>query len=456
LFKNIYKKYCYKLFNKLEGKKLVEKNRNNIKLDIVNLLDEIQNGKYSNIQLNYYFSKNNYTKKEKMFITNVINIVIKNLIYIDYLIGKSVRNVKKRKIKQLLRISVAQLFFMESDNVGVIFEAGEIAKILNAHQAGFVNATLQTILKNKEKFDEEIPKDNRESIVLSYPQWFVNKMKIDYPNDYLEMLKSYKKRSYLSVRFDKNKITSEKFQELLKNIKTDVLFSVGEVYYLSNANIFDTEIYKNGDVVIQDASSYLAVRNLGVEDGETVLDACSAPGGKSLAILQLFNPKKLISTDIHEHKVKLLNELKSKYGYSNFEVNLNDATQIENLDTMFDKILLDMPCSGLGVLRKKPEKIYDLTANDIKNLKKLQKKIFESAYKSLKNGGEIVYSTCTFSKNENTNNIQYFLEKYEDLEIMEVEIPENIDNIRDEFGGIYISYKNKYLDGFYIAKLRKK
>ena len=435
---------------------MVEKNRNNIKLDIVNLLDEIQNGKYSNIQLNYYFSKNNYTKKEKMFITNVINIVIKNLIYIDYLIGKSVRNVKKRKIKQLLRISVAQLFFMESDNVGVIFEAGEIAKILNAHQAGFVNATLQTILKNKEKFDEEIPKDNRESIVLSYPQWFVNKMKIDYPNDYLEMLKSYKKRSYLSIRFDKNKITSEKFQELLKNIKTDVLFSVGEVYYLSNANIFDTEIYKNGDVVIQDASSYLAVRNLGVEDGETVLDACSAPGGKSLAILQLFNPKKLISTDIHEHKVKLLNELKSKYGYSNFEVNLNDATQIENLDTMFDKILLDMPCSGLGVLRKKPEKIYDLTANDIKNLKKLQKKIFESAYKSLKNGGEIVYSTCTFSKNENTNNIQYFLEKYEDLEIMEVEIPENIDNIRDEFGGIYISYKNKYLDGFYIAKLRKK
>lgn len=430
--------------------------KKNIKLDIVNLLDEIQNGKYSNIQLNYYFSKNNYTKKEKMFITNVINIVIKNLIYIDYLIGKSVRNVKKRKIKQLLRISVAQLFFMESDNAGVIFEAGEITKILNVHQVGFVNATLQKILKNKEKFDEEIPKDNRESIVLSYPQWFVNKMKIDYPDDYLEMLKSYKKRSYLSVRFDKNKITSEKFEELLKNIKTDVLFSVGEVYYLSNANIFDTEIYKNGDAVIQDASSYLAVRNLGVKDGETVLDACSAPGGKSLAILQLFNPKKLISTDIHEHKVKLLNELKSKYDYSNFEVNLNDATQIENLDTMFDKILLDMPCSGLGVLRKKPEKIYDLTANDIKNLKKLQKKIFESAYKSLKNGGEIVYSTCTFSKNENTNNIQYFLEKYEDLEIMEVEIPENIDSIRDEFGGIYISYKNKYLDGFYIAKLRKK
>lgn len=435
---------------------MVEKNKSNIKLDIVNLLDEIQNGKYSNIQSNYYFSKNSYTKKEKMFITNVINIVIKNLIYIDYLIGKSVRNVKKRKIKQLLRISVAQLFFMESDNAGVIFEAGEIAKILNAHQVGFVNATLQTVLKNKEKFDDEIPQDKRESIVLSYPQWFVNKMKIDYSDDYLRILESYKKRSYLSIRFDKNKITKEKFEKTLKDINTEILFSVGEVYYLSNANIFDTEIYKNGNVVIQDASSYLAVKNLDVKDGDVVLDACAAPGGKSLAILQLFNPKKLISTDIHEHKIKLLNELKSKYGYSNFEVKLNDATQIENLDTTFDKILLDMPCSGLGVLRKKPEKIYELTANDIKTLKKLQKKIFESAYKCLKSDGEMLYSTCTFSKNENTNNIQYFLEKYEDLEILEVEIPKNIKTMRDKFGGVYISYKNEYLDGFYIAKLRKK
>ena len=115
-----------------------------------------------------------------------------------------------------------------------------------------------------------------------------------------------------------------------------------------------------------------------------------------------------------------------------------------------------MPCSGLGVLRKKPEKIYELTVNDIKSLKKLQKKIFESAYKCLKNGGEMIYSTCTFSKNENTNNIQYFLEKHEDLETVEVEMPENVDIFKDEFGGVYISYKNKYLDGFYIAKLRKK
>ena len=121
----------------------------------------------------------------------------------------------------------------------------------------------------------------------------------------------------------------------------------------------------------------------------------------------------------------------------------------------FDKILLDVPCSGLGVLRKKPEKIYNLTSDDIKNLKKLQKKIFDSAYSCLNDEGVILYSTCTFTKNENTNNIRYFLEKYEDLEILDLEIPENVEIIKDELGGAYISYKNKYMDGFYIAKLRK-
>ena len=431
--------------------------KNNMKYDLVNLLDEIlAEGKYSNIQLNHYFSTRNYTRKERMFVTNVINIVLKNLIYIDYLLEKTTRNIQKRKIKQLLRISVAQLFFMESDNAGVLFEAGEIAKKINSHQVGFVNAVLQNVLKNKEEIDAQIPEDKRDGILNSYPQWFVNKLKIDYPKNYLGIMKSYKTRSYLSVRYSLKKLTKEKFEEILEKIGTEILFSVDEVYYLSNANIFETEEYLKGDIVIQDASSYLAVKNLEITEDETVLDACSAPGGKSLAILQTFNPKLLVATDIHEHKIKILNKLKRKYEFDNFEIVLNDATQIENLNKQFDKILLDVPCSGLGVLRKKPEKIYNLTVNDIRKLKKIQKKIFDSAYKALKSNGTIVYSTCTFSKNENTNNLEYFLEKYNDLEVEEVKIPNNVKTIKDEFGGVYISYENEYLDGFYIAKLRKK
>lgn len=430
--------------------------KNNIKLDIVNLFDEIQNGKYSNIQMNYYFNKNNYSIKEKMFVTNVINVTLKNLIYIDYLLGKATKNIQKRKIKQLLRISVAQLYFMDSDNAGVVFEAGEIAKLINKHQVGFVNAVLQSILKNKEKYENEIPDDKKEGILLSYPQWFVNKLKAENPNEFLDILKSYKQKSYLSVRYNSKVLNKVIFENIIEEVKSKILFNVDEVYYLSNGNILTHEEFKKGNIIVQDASSYLAVRNLDITDEDVVLDACAAPGGKSLAILQKYNPKKLIATDIHEHKIEILNKLKNKYEYNNFEIKLNDAREIEKLNIQFDKILLDVPCSGLGVLRKKPEKIYDLTNEQIKLLKKLQKTIFDSGYKALKSGGILVYSTCTFTKNENTNNVKSFLEKYDDLEMMEVLVPENVNVTKDEFGGVYINYKNMYLDGFYIAKFKKK
>ena len=162
-----------------------------------------------------------------------------------------------------------------------------------------------------------------------------------------------------------------------------------------------------------------------------------------------------MATDIHEHKIEVMKKMKEKYEYDNFEVKLNNATKIENLNMKFDKILLDVPCSGLGVLRKKPEKIYNLTSDDVKNLKKLQKKIFDSAYTCLNDDGIILYSTCTFTENENTNNLKYFLEKYDDLKVEEIKIPENVITNKDEFGGTYISYKNQYLDGFYIVKLKK-
>ena len=430
--------------------------KNNIKLDIVNLFDEIQNGKYSNIQMNYYFNKNNYNIKEKMFVTNVINVTLKNLIYIDYLLGKATKNIQKRKIKQLLRISVAQLYFMDSDNAGVVFEAGEIAKLINKHQVGFVNAVLQSILKNKEKYENEIPDDKKDGILLSYPQWFVNKLKVENPNEFLDIMKSYKQKSYLSVRYNSKVLNKVIFENIIEEVKSKILFNVDEVYYLSNGNILTHEEFKKGNIIVQDASSYLAVKNLDVTEEDVVLDACAAPGGKSLAILQKYNPKKLIATDIHKHKIEILNKLKNKYEYNNFEIKLNDAREIEKLNIQFDKILLDVPCSGLGVLRKKPEKIYDLTNEQIKLLKKLQKIIFDSGYKALKSGGILVYSTCTFTKNENTNNVKSFLEKYDDLEMMEVSVPENVNVTKDEFGGVYINYKNMYLDGFYIAKFKKK
>ena len=387
----------------------------NIKLDLVDLLDEIYQGKYSNIQLNHYFQIKKYTKQEKAFMTNIVNTVLKNTLLIDYVIEKAAKNIQKRRIRQLLRISVAQLVVLKNDAPGVVYEAVELAKNINKFQASFVNATLQNISKNKDQIISEIPTTMKESILYSYPQWLVNKLKADFPEDYIDIMKSYKERSYLSIRRDPTQITEDQFNALADKLSTKILFQVGNVYYLDKAEILSTDEFKSGKLIVQDASSYLAAMNLDVKENEKVLDACSSPGGKSLTILQEFQSDTvkvdLTSTDIHEHKIKLLEDLKAKYSYKNWKIILNDAKSIEMLGQKFDKILLDVPCTGLGVLRKKPEKIYNMTSNDIKSIKKLQKEIFDSAYMSLNEGGSIIYSTCTFTLNENTNNLEYFLEK---------------------------------------------
>ena len=330
---------------------------NNIKLDLTNLLDEIiAGGKYSNLQLNYYFSTKGYNKKEKSFITNIIHTTLKNLIFIDYLIEKNASNIKKRKIKQLLRISVAQfLLNKESDYSGIVFEAVETAKIINKHQTGFVNVILRNIFQKYDQLVSEIPPTKKYSVELSYPQWIINKIASDYPENYVRILQSYKTKSYLSFRINPRKFSRENFIKLAGKHESKILFEIENVFYMSNSALLDTKEFKENCFSVQDASSYLAVKALDVQDGDIVLDACSAPGGKMSAILQEYNPDLVVASDIHEHKIGMLKEIKKKNNFTNLKIVLNDAREIENLNEKFDKILLDVPCSGLGVLRKKPE-----------------------------------------------------------------------------------------------------
>ncbi len=429
-----------------------------IKEDLVHILDNIiDKQKFSNMEMNYYFKIKNYTLSERAFIKNLLNTTIKNLIYIDYLIDSVTKNVAKRKTRQILRMSIAQMYFTNSDIKGAVYEAVQIAKEINTEQGKFVNAVLKKIIKNKEKIDDDIENKELYHIKYSYPKWLYEKISIDWGEDALDIMKSMKERSYLSIRINKKLISTEQFLEKIKNINTKILYQVEDVYYLSNYKVLEKNLFKNGEVFIQDAASYIVAKNMNLENGSKVLDACSAPGGKTIAMLNLYSPEVVFACDVYEHKVDAMNEIKEKLNLYNMTVLNRDATKEGNfLEELFDNILLDVPCSGLGVLRRKPEKVYTLTARNIKILKKLQKKIFETNLNYLKKGGYLVYSSCTITKNENTNNIKYFLEKYKNLEVCSIDIPENIEYIKDEFGGIYISPKNKYVDGFYIIKFRNK
>ena len=215
--------------------------------------------------------------------------------------------------------------------------------------------------------------------------------------------------------------------------------------------------FKEGKIIVQDASSYLSAKNLNPKEQDLVLDTCSAPGGKTAVLGELMGNKgELLALDIYPHKLKLIEENCKKLGIDIVKPIKMDARKLNQQGKKFDKILVDAPCSGYGVLRKKPEAIYNKTAENIELLSELQFEILESASQVLKDDGELVYSTCTILKEENTENIKKFLKKYPEFETAEIYIPENVKGTYDEAGGFTIDYNEDILDGFYIAKIRKK
>jgi len=428
----------------------------NIKSKIIPILQEVIDGKYSNIILNEFFSKNTLEEKERRFLTEIFYGVIRKKLFLDYVINQKTKNIRKHWIENLLRISIYQITFMDSDNKGVVWEATELAKKKFGVSIGkFINGVLRSYLRDEEEFIKNL-KAEKEHIFLSYPLWFYDKIKNEYPVNYKEVLDSLKKIPYVSFRVNKLKYTEEEMEILLKSSNISVIKKVDLVYYVNSGSLIYSEEFKNGKIIIQDASSYLAAKNLSPLPGEIVLDACAAPGGKTAVLAELMeNQGEITSLDIYPHKIKLIQENCNKLGVTIvLPVNL-DARKINMQGKKFDKILIDAPCSGYGVLRKKPETIYRKKMDNIENLSHLQYEILDSASQSLKDGGTLVYSTCTILKEENTDNLEKFLDKSPNYKVQELEIPSNISGTYDKYGGFLIDYNEEILDSFYIVKLKK-
>lgn len=427
----------------------------NIKLRGIELLDNYEDGKYSNIALDEYVKKNNLTSGEKAFLTEIFYGVIRNIIFIDYQIDKRAKKIKKQWLRNLLRISIYQCTYMNSDEKGVVWEATELAK--NKYGiviSKFVNGLMRAYTREMKKEIESLELEKKYNILYSYPKWFIEKIEKQYKSRSLDLLKSLKTIPYMSYRVNKLNYSEKEFEVLLEKNNCKLVKKVESIYYIQGKSLIDSDEFKNGLITIQDASSYLASTLLNIKENDLVLDACSAPGGKSLVMAEKMNNKgKIIALDIYEHKIKLINDNASKMGIDIIEAKLCDATKVSELNYEFDRILVDAPCSGFGVLRKKPEMVYNKSFANMEELSELQHLILLECSKKLKIGGTLVYSTCTIFDEENKDNLNKFLEENKNFEVEDIKLPENIEYIKDEFGGITII--DPILDGFYIAKLKK-
>ena len=403
-----------------------------VKYVAMKLISFVDKGSYSNIVLNDAFKEFYLTAKEKAFITEIFYGVLRNKNFLDYMIEKNTKVIKKEWIRNLLRISIYQLTFMSSDAKGVVWEATEIAKKHGIAISKFINGTLRNYLRNKDLEIKKLHDEKNYEILYSIPQYFCDILEKQYGSENLnQAIISLKKIPYLSVRVD-------------------------SVYYVNSGLIINSKEFKEGKIIAQDASSYLAAKNLGAKLNELVLDICAAPGGKTAVLAEeMENKGEIIAIDIHQHKKKLIEENMKKLGIDIVKATVLDARNVNKQGRKFDKILVDVPCSGYGVIRKKPEILYTKNRENIEELASLQLEILNSAADILKDGGELIYSTCTIISQENTENVEKFLNERKEFKVKALNIPENVSGEYDKLGGFSINYKEEIMDNFYIIKLIK-
>ena len=428
-----------------------------VKYVAMKLISFVDKGSYSNIVLNDAFKEFYLTAKEKAFITEIFYGVLRNKNFLDYMIEKNTKVIKKEWIRNLLRISIYQLTFMSSDAKGVVWEATEIAKKHGIAISKFVNGTLRNYLRNKDLEIKKLHDEKNYEILYSIPQYFCDILEKQYGSENLnQAIISLKKIPYLSVRVNKLKYSEEEFEEFLKERDIQIIKKVDTVYYVNSGLIINSKEFKEGKIIAQDASSYLAAKNLGVKPDDLVLDICAAPGGKTAVLAEeMENKGEIIAIDIHQHKKKLIEENMKKLGIDIVKATVLDARNVNKQGRKFDKILVDVPCSGYGVIRKKPEILYTKNRENVEELASLQLEILNSAADILKDGGELIYSTCTIISQENTENVEKFLNERKEFKVKTLNIPENVSGDYDKLGGFSINYKEEIMDNFYIIKLVK-
>lgn len=403
---------------------------------------------------------------DKAFATNLFYGVLQHKITLDYIISKYVDSKKKLDIRNsvILQMGIYQMIYMNSvPDSACVDESVKLVR--NDNGKGFVNAILRNFLRDDKKF--ELPDINNDkalyySVVYSCPKWLVSMIIAQYgEEDAIQFLANSVEKADIVARVNTLKTTSDKLIGYLENkgVTATKHYYLKDSLILTNTGSIKNSVqFKQGLFHIQDTASQLSAMALAPKKGDVVLDICSAPGSKSFTLAQLMeNDGEIYSFDLHEHKIKLIKDGAKRLGIKIITPSLQDGLVFNEDIKQADCILCDVPCSGLGIIRRKPEIKYK-DSSFLDELPKLQYDILTNASKYLKSGGRLIYSTCTLNKKENEKVINKFLKENDSFKTL------NLSNFFDtlDCGDLNIDNemitllpnKNK-TDGFFIAGIEK-
>ncbi|MFM9319018.1 16S rRNA (cytosine(967)-C(5))-methyltransferase RsmB [Streptococcus sp. ST16] len=414
------------------------------------------NQAYSNIALNKYLKGSQLSAPDKGLVTEIVYGTVARKLTLEWYLSHFIEDRDKLDnwLYILLLLSAYQLRYLDKvPNHAVVNEAVELAKARKKGTEKLVNAVLRRILREGWPDIDSIKRKNkRDSIAYSLPVWLVSKLKEEYGEERAQAIfKSLLVRNKASIRVT-NLSRKEEIKALLEATDSP-LAATGLVK--EQGHFAGHDLFSEGAITIQDESSQLVAPTLDLQGDEQVLDACAAPGGKTAHMASYLTSGKVTALDLYDHKLNLIQENAERLGVA-------DRVQTQKLDARkvheffgrdsFDKILVDAPCSGIGLLRRKPDIKYNKETADFTFLQEIQLEILGSVCQTLRKGGIITYSTCTIVSEENFQVVEAFLESHPEFEQVKLE-HECKDILKD--GCILITPELYGSDGFFISQFRK-
>lgn len=439
---------------------------NSARFTAVNVLEDvIYKGAYSNIALNNGLNNSGLNLKDRALATEIVYGTLKYKYTIDCILSSFLKNGLKnidKFILNLLRISIYQIIYLDKvPEFAVVNEAVELSKKKSLKLSKLVNGVLRNYLRNKDKqYYNKNSYTDKLCFEYSFPDWMVKLFIHQYGKAEAEtIIKGLNSTPKVTVRINGLKTTFKKaWDELLENGYNLEDSNICEDAIIINrgSNIEKNPLFKEGCISVQDESAMLAVLSLDLCENMTVFDMCSAPGGKATYIAEkMKNKGHVYAYDIYENKIKLIEKSAERLGIKIIEASIQDAEKYnEKFVKSADRVLIDVPCSGLGIIRKKPEIKWNKSMKQLKDIIKIQRNIMMNSSKYVKKGGKMVYSTCTLNREENEKNVNWFLKNNTDFKLEKINF-ECVDNIIYHNEGYITILPHENMDGFFIAKMIK-
>lgn len=429
--------------------------------------DVVRRDAFAALSLDDRMKNANLSQLDKRFCASIVYRTLENLIRIDYALSFYLKDADALEptVRDILRISACQLLFHDRiPENAIVDEAVKLTRALGMEGlTGLTNAVLRGMVREREKIEWPRPEEGARylSVMYSVPMWLAEELESAYGAEMAREICAYRSEEHFTtIRPNMLRLSDAEFEKLLEKKVWEVeKGAVPHAYRVRMASEIARDAdYLGGSFSIQGESSMLAAQAMDVRHGMQVLDCCAAPGGKSAYLAEsMAGTGRVYAWDLHEHRVTLIKAMMKRMRLDNIRPAMRDATVLkEDLEGTMDAVLLDAPCSGLGVMDNKPDIKYRATPESVRELTEIQEKLMNTCCRYVKRGGVMVYSTCSMLPEENKQQVEKFLAGHPEFEI--APLPASFD---EKFRALYTPFGLQLLphrdgvEGFFIARMRR-